>query len=97
MLLAALLIGGLRSGSTAMQAIAHVDPNLVLIVEALVLFFIAAEFIPVLRRALPAWLRPRFVPTLQATVVARTSVGLPENGNGEAQDEVELSNLDKGE
>src|SRR6266568_984927 len=97
MLLAALLIGGLRSGSTAMQAIAHVDPNLVLIVEALVLFFIAAEFIPVLRRALPAWLRPRFVPTLQATVVARTSVDLPENGNGEAQDEVELSNLDKGE
>jgi simple sugar transport system permease protein len=96
-LLASLLIGGLRSGSTAMQAIAHVDPNLVLIIEALVLFFIAAEFIPVLRRALPAWLRPRFVPTLQATVVARTSVDLPENGNGEAQDEVELSNLDKGE
>jgi simple sugar transport system permease protein len=96
-LLASLLIGGLRSGSTAMQAIAHVDPNLVLIVEALVLFFIAAEFIPVLRRALPAWLRPRFVPTLQATVVTRTSVDLPENGNGDAQDEVELSNLDKGE
>ena len=96
-LLAALLIGGLRSGSTAMQAIAHVDPNLVLIIEALVLFFIAAEFIPVLRRALPVWLRPRFVPTLQATTVASTSVDLPENGNGEAQDEVELSNLDKGE
>jgi simple sugar transport system permease protein len=96
-LLASLLIGGLRSGRTAMQAIAHVDPNLVLIIEALVLFFIAAEFIPVLRRALPAWLRPRFVPTLQATTVAGTSVDLPENGNGEAQDEVELSNLDKGE
>jgi ABC-type uncharacterized transport system permease subunit len=97
MLLAALLIGGLRSGSTAMQAIAHVDPNLVLIIEALVLFFIAAEFIPVLRRALPAWLRPRFVPTLQATTVAGTSVDLPENGNGEAHNGVELFNLDKGE
>src|SRR6266699_5568900 len=45
-LLASLLIGGLRSGSTAMQAIAHVDPNLVLIIEALVLFFIAAQFFP---------------------------------------------------
>lgn len=96
-LLASLLIGGLRSGSTAMQAIAHVDPNLVLIIEALVLFFIAAEFIPVLRRALPAWLRPRFVPTLQATTVAGTSVDLPENGNGEAHNGVELFNLDKGE
>ena len=38
-----------------MQAIAHVDPNLVLIIEALVLFFIAAEFFPALRRILPVW------------------------------------------
>ncbi len=96
-LLASLLVGGLRSGSTAMQAIAHVDPNLVLIIEALVLFFIAAQFLPVLRRALPAWLRPRFVPTLQATVVARTSVDLPENGNGDAQNGIEISDLEKEE
>ena len=52
-LLASLFIGGLRSGSTAMQAIAHVDPNLVLILEALVLFFIAAEFLPPLQRSMP--------------------------------------------
>ncbi len=96
-LLASLLIGGLRSGSTAMQSLAHVDPNLVLIIEALVLFFIAAEFLPVLRRALPAWLRPRFVPTLQTTTVARTSVDLPENGNGDAQSNVEISDLEKEE
>jgi general nucleoside transport system permease protein len=96
-LLASLLIGGLRSGSTAMQALAHVDPNLVLIIEALVLFFIAAEFFPVLRRALPAWLRPRFRPTLQSTIVARTSVDLPENGNGDAQNVVEISDLEKEE
>ncbi|HEY6406894.1 MAG TPA: ABC transporter permease [Ktedonobacteraceae bacterium] len=95
-LLASLLIGGLRSGSTAMQAIAHVDPNLVLIVEALVLFFIAAEFIPVLRRALPAWLRPRFVPTLQATTIASTNVGQFENGNGDAQNEEEDSGRPQG-
>ena len=96
-LLASFLIGGLRSGSTAMQSLAHVDPNLVLIIEALVLFFIAAEFLPVLRRALPAWLRPRFVPTLQTTTVARTSVDLPENGNGDAQSNVEISDLEKEE
>src|SRR6266496_2644907 len=96
-LLASLLIGGLRSGSTAMQSIAHVDPNLVLIIEALVLFFRSEEFLPVLRRALPAWLRPRFVPTLQTTTVARTSVDLPENGNGDAQSNVEISDLEKEE
>src|SRR5256884_2832614 len=73
-LLASLLIGGLRSGSTDMQSLAHVDPNLVYIIEALVLFFIAAQFFPVLRRVLPAWLRPRFRPTLQTTTIARTSV-----------------------
>jgi ABC-type uncharacterized transport system permease subunit len=96
-LLASLLIGGLRSGSTAMQSLAHVDPNLVLIIEAIVLFFIAAQFLPVLRHALPAWLRPRFVPTLQTTVVARTSVDVPENSNGDAQNVVEISELEKEE
>jgi simple sugar transport system permease protein len=96
-LLASLLIGGLRSGSTAMQSLAHVDPNLILIIEALVLFFIAATFLPALRRALPAWLRPRFRPTLQTTVVARTSVDLPGNGNGDAQSGMEISDLEKEE
>ncbi len=96
-LLASLLIGGLRSGSTAMQAIAHVDPNLVLIIEALVLFFIAAEFFPVLRRVLPVWLRPRFRPTLQTTTIASTSVDLPVDGIGDTQNEVEVSDLEKEE
>jgi general nucleoside transport system permease protein len=96
-LLASLLVGGLRSGSTAMQAIAHVDPNLVLIIEALVLFFIAAEFIPALQRILPAWLRPRFRPTLQAATIDSTVIGLPENGNGDEQNVVEISDLDKEE
>ena len=96
-LLASLLIGGLRSGSTAMQAIAHVDPYLVLIIEALVLFFIAAQFVPVLRRIVPAWMRPRFRPTLQASTIARTGVDVPGNGNGDAQDVVEISDLEKEE
>jgi ABC-type uncharacterized transport system permease subunit len=96
-LLASLLIGGLRSGSTAMQAIAHVDPNLVFIIEALVLFFIAAEFIPALRRILPVWLRPRFRPTLQAATIDSTIVGLPANDNGDALGGVEISELEKEE
>jgi general nucleoside transport system permease protein len=96
-LLASLLIGGLRSGSTAMQSLAHVDPNLVYIIEALVLFFIAAQFFPALRRILPVWLRPRFRPTLQATTIDSTVVGLPENGKGDAQSVVEISDLEKEE
>ncbi len=96
-LLASLLIGGLRSGSTAMQAVAHVDPYIIYIIEALVLFFIAAQFFPALRRILPAWLRPRFRPTLQATTIARTSVDLPGNNNGDAQSGVEISELEKEE
>ena len=96
-LLASLLIGGLRSGSTAMQSLAHVDPNLILIIEALVLFFIAAQFFPALRRILPVWLRPRFRPTLQATLIDSTVVGLPENGKGGAQNPLEISDLEKEE
>ncbi len=80
-----------------MQAIAHVDPNLVLIIEALVLFFIAAEFIPVLRRILPRWLRPRFVPRLQAGTIDSTVISLPEHGNGDEQDIVEITDLEKEE
>ena len=96
-LLASLLIGGLRSGSTDMQAIAHVDANLVFIIEALVLFFIAAQFFPVLRRIMPVWLRPRFRPTLQAATIDSSVVGLPENDNGDALNEVEISELEKEE
>ena len=96
-LLASLLIGGLRSGSTAMQSLAHVDPNLVLIIEALVLFFIAAEFFPALRRILPMWLRPRFRPTLQATMIDSTVVGLPDKRKDDQQNIIEISDLEKEE
>ena len=96
-LLASLLIGGLRSGSTAMQSIAHVDPNLVLIVEALVLFFIAAQFFPALRRILPMWLRPRFRPTLQATMIDSTVVGLTDKRKDDQQNIIEISDLEKEE
>lgn len=84
-LISSLFLGGLRSGSTAMQSIAHVDPNLILIIEALVLFFIAAEFIPIIRRHLPAWLRSNR--TVPIAVASRTSGPpvpvLPDNGDVE--------------
>ena len=73
-LISALFLGGLRSGSTEMQAVAHIDPNLILIIEALVLFFIAAEFIPVISRHLPAWMRSR---RPIATTMASATSGLP--------------------
>lgn len=95
LLLASLFLGGLRSGSTAMQSIAHVDPNLVLIIEALVLFFIAAQFLPVLQRNMPAWLRRR--PILAAATVGTTSVNAPEEANGDAQNGVEITDLHKEE
>ena len=99
--ISSLFLGGLRSGSTDMQAIAHVDPNLVLIIEALVLFFVAAEFIPVIRRHLPAWMRTnRSMPiAMPITVASRTSGQpvpvLPENGNG--NNEVTIESLDNGQ
>ncbi len=89
------LFGGLRSGSTAMQAIAHVDPNLVLILEALVLFFIAAEFLPALQRSMPQWLMVSRRPALVPAITGATSISVPENDNRDVQNEVEISDLDK--
>ena len=93
--ISSLFLGGLRSGSTDMQAIAHVDPNLVLIIEALVLFFVAAEFIPVIRRHLPTWMRTNRSMPMPIAVASRTSGQpvpvLPEN------DEVIIESLDDGE
>ena len=96
-LLASLFFGGLRSGSTAMQAIAHVDPNLVLIIEALVLFFIAAEFLPALQRSMPKWLGVGRRPSLIPPTIGTTTVTVPENsdGNGNVENKVEISDLDK--
>jgi len=51
-LLAALLFGGLRQGGTYMQAFAGVPGDLVYIIQALVLFSIAAEFLTAIQRSL---------------------------------------------
>ncbi len=51
--LAALLFGALHSGGAVMQADAGISSNLVLVVQALILFSIAANFIGAIRQKLP--------------------------------------------
>ena len=82
-LFSSLLFGGLRTGSTNMQAIAHVDPNLVLILEGLIIYFMAADFIPIFRRLLPPWLRPRLRPAL--VVPPDAPIAVPGNGESTGQ------------
>ncbi len=66
-LLGSLLFGGLRAASPLVQA-SGISGDIVLILEALVLFCIASEFLPALRRILPPWLR--FSPINRATTTA---------------------------
>src|SRR5438105_11975455 len=71
-LLASLLFGGLRQGGTIMQLNANVPGDLVYIIQALVLFSIAAEFLPAIQRALPTGLmsrRPSLVPVAKDATV----------------------------
>ncbi|MBV9710576.1 MAG: ABC transporter permease [Ktedonobacteraceae bacterium] len=87
-LLASLLFGGLRQGSSFMQLNAGVPGDLVLIIQALILFSIASEFLPVIQRSLPNWARLSRRPPLATNVIGQTDVevSLGENGtsgNGE--------------
>src|ERR1700681_182682 len=52
-ILASLLFGGLHAGGSVMQADAGISSNLVLILQALILFSIAANFLRVIRFRLP--------------------------------------------
>jgi simple sugar transport system permease protein len=51
--LAALLFGALHSGGAIMQSDAGISSNLVLVLQALILFSIAANFVGAIRRSLP--------------------------------------------
>ncbi len=91
-LLGALLFGGLRQGGTFMQVDAGVPGDLVYIIQALVLFSIAAEFLPTLQRSLPSWARlsrrPAIVPNVAGSTEAASSLienaSTNANGTGEA-------------
>jgi len=87
-----LLFGGLRQGSTFMQVDAGVPADLAYIIQAIVLFSIAAEFLPTIQRALPSWARLGRRPALVPNVVGSTAATLsasttaPEGvGAGEAE------------
>jgi simple sugar transport system permease protein len=91
-LLGSLLFGGLRQGSGFMQLNANVPGDLVFIIQALVLFSIAAEFLPTIQRSLPNWMRFSRRPALVPAIVGSTTAQPPKTGNGEASAENATAN-----
>lgn len=88
-LFGSLLFGGLRAASPLVQA-SGIPGDIVLVLEALVLFSIASEFLPTLRKHLPRWLR--FMPDRPvAGAVHELAVVTPLNGNGQETPPVEVS------
>lgn len=82
-LLGSLLFGGLRAASPLVQA-SGISGDIVLVLEALVLFCIASEFIPALRRILPGWLRFTSIRPQSATREAPAAIAAAiEDGGGE--------------
>jgi general nucleoside transport system permease protein len=82
---ASLLFGGLRQGAGLMQLSANVPGDLVYIIQALVLFSIAAEFLPAIQRRVNKWMIVRRGKAVVATGGGLTVVDLAENANGSAQ------------
>ena len=95
-LFASLLFGGLRQGAALMQLNAGIPGDLVYIIQALVLFSIASEFLPAIQRALPKGLlfsrKPALVPAIEGTTVSN----LPADGRGPSQKEIEQTELTRG-
>jgi ABC-type uncharacterized transport system permease subunit len=93
-LLSSLLFGGLRQGSSFMQLNAGVPGDLVLIIQALILFSIASEFLPAIQRALPVWVRLGRRPPLATNVIGLTDIDTPLNettDNGEVAQHAQSS------
>jgi simple sugar transport system permease protein len=95
-LFSSLLFGGLRQGSSFMQLNAGVPADLVLIIQALILFSIASEFLPAIQLSLPGWARLSRRPALATGVIGQTDVEVPLSeigtaGNGEATQQTQSS------
>jgi len=60
--LAAILFGALHAGGSVMQADAGISGNLVFILQALILFSIAANFVGAIRQRIPGLGRPTALP-----------------------------------
>lgn len=80
-LLAALLFGGLRQGASLMQLNANIPADLVFIIQALVLFSIASEFLPVIQRSLPQWAGLWRKPALTPPIMGTSVVAIPQHGD----------------
>ncbi len=82
-LLGSLLFGGLRQGGGFMALNANISGDLVYIIQALVLFSIASEFLPAIQRSLPRWIgrskRPSLVPSGPVSFVDDAAVPLPDS------------------
>jgi general nucleoside transport system permease protein len=83
---AALLFGGLRQGAGLMQLSANVPGDLVFIIQAFVLFSIAADFLTAIERAWPKWLTFRRKPSLAVVGGGVTVTALPGDENRNVQD-----------
>ncbi|HLJ34051.1 MAG TPA: ABC transporter permease, partial [Ktedonobacteraceae bacterium] len=99
-LLGALLFGGLRQGGTIMQLNANIPGDLVYIIQALVLFSIASEFLPVFQRAIKRFSARSRKPALATPVMGETVevTNLPtyqdaDTGNGASYKGAEPSNI----
>jgi simple sugar transport system permease protein len=84
-ILAAILFGALHAGGSVMQSDAGVSGNLVYVLQALILFSIAANFLRGFRLRLPS---PGRVPATPAADAAATALA--------QEAEIELGSNDKG-
>jgi simple sugar transport system permease protein len=77
-----------------MQLNANVPGDLVYIIQALVLFSIAAEFLPAIQRALPTGLMSRR-PSLVPVALDTTVTDLPVNDNAPVENGAEPADVQK--
>jgi general nucleoside transport system permease protein len=84
---AALLFGGLRQGAGLMQLSANVPGDLVYIIQAFVLFSIAANFLPAIQSVWPKWLTIRRKPALATAGGGITIADIPGDQNENARSE----------
>ncbi len=99
-LFGALLFGGLRQGAGLMQLQAGVPGDLVFIIQALVLFSIASEFLPAIRRKLPRWNLFNRKSALATRDAGLTVSAIPQDSSGENGSEPirgELQSRDPGQ
>jgi general nucleoside transport system permease protein len=77
--LAALLFGALHAGGSVMQQDAGISSNLVLVLQALILFSIAANFVGAIRQQIP-WLRRPMAPAAAPAAGLMTEAAAPDAG-----------------